>query len=146
MHGIGVYFPDRPAGRAIHCGNIPAGIDSLGHVGVKGYFTRHRQIALGAIFLDAPGILGIYIKFIDADGYFNLKLFRRLYDSFPMSLSPETDGSVTINTMSTPRKEAMTGQPMPGDPSIMANGTEPAAFFISSFTALTSKPEFPLPF
>ena len=62
-----------------------------------------------------------------------------------MSLMPETDGSATIRTISTPLSEAMTGQPIPGDPSIIAKGAAGAADFICFFTSVTNIPEVPLP-
>src|SRR5690554_1574991 len=62
-----------------------------------------------------------------------------------MSLIPDMDGSATINTISTPLKDAITGQPIPGEPSIMANSTSAAADFICFFTSVTNIPEVPLP-
>jgi hypothetical protein len=38
-----------------------------------------------------------------------------------ISLIPDMDGSATIKTISTPLSEAITGQPMPGEPSIIAS-------------------------
>jgi len=62
------------------------------------------------------------------------------------SLIPEREGSVTIKTRSMPDMDAMTGQPMPGDPSIMAMVSSGlAAFFIRFFTSVTNSPELPLP-
>src|SRR5690554_3837640 len=62
-----------------------------------------------------------------------------------MSLIPDMDGSATINTISTPLKDAITGQPIPGDPSIIANSTSADADFICFFTSVTNIPEVPLP-
>ena len=62
------------------------------------------------------------------------------------SLRPDTEGSVTSKTMSTPLKEAITGQPIPGEPSIMASLVALAAdAFIAPLTSLTKSPELPLP-
>ncbi len=62
-----------------------------------------------------------------------------------ISLIPDMEGSATIKTISTPLKDAITGQPIPGDPSIMASSTSAATDFICFFTSVTSIPEVPLP-
>ena len=55
------------------------------------------------------------------------------------------EGSATIRTKSTPLMEAITGQPIPGEPSIIASGTAFVWFFKLFFTSVTNKPEVPLP-
>src|SRR5574344_2992632 len=63
-----------------------------------------------------------------------------------ISLIPEIDGSATIKTLFTPLREAMTAQPMPGEPSMMASLVSGlATVFICFLTSVTSFPEVPLP-
>lgn len=62
-----------------------------------------------------------------------------------MSLMPDREGSATTSTVCTPVIEAITGHPIPGDPSIMAKGAFPAAFFICFLTSVTRSPVVPLP-
>ena len=62
-----------------------------------------------------------------------------------MSLIPDKDGSAIISTMSTPLREAITGQPIPGEPSIMARSASMTTDIICFLTSVTSRPEVPLP-
>src|SRR5574344_743433 len=61
------------------------------------------------------------------------------------SLMPDMDGSATIKTISTPLSDAITGQPMPGEPSIIARLALTISDFICFLTSVTSIPEVPLP-
>ncbi len=59
---------------------------------------------------------------------------------------PDWLGSATISTRSMPLTEAITGQPMPGEPSMMARSVSAGAFFsMVIFTSVTSLPELPRP-
>ena len=47
--------------------------------------------------------------------------FVAVSSTLSISLIPDTEGSATTSTISTPVMEAITGQPIPGEPSITAN-------------------------
>ena len=62
------------------------------------------------------------------------------------SLSPDSEGSATSRAAWAPLRVAITGQPMPGEPSMTAKPVySPAACSRRFFTWLTSSPEVPLP-
>jgi hypothetical protein len=62
-----------------------------------------------------------------------------------ISLIPEIEGSATTRTISTPVMDAITGHPIPGEPSIIARSAATLLSLICLFTSVTSRPELPLP-
>ncbi len=58
---------------------------------------------------------------------------------------PDMEGSATISAISTPLSDAITGQPMPGEPSIIAISVSGAFSFMRFLTSVTSRPDVPLP-
>ncbi len=67
------------------------------------------------IFLNF-GVFGIFVSYLLT--HTAIKTPNRFDVSIILSISliPETEGSATINTMSTPDIEAITGLPIPGRP------------------------------
>ncbi|MPN24646.1 hypothetical protein SDC9_172048 [bioreactor metagenome] len=70
--------------------------------------------------------------------------FAAVFIMRSISLIPDMEGSATIKTISTPLSDAMTGQPIPGEPSMMAMSLL-ACSVNWRLTAVTSLPEAPLP-
>ena len=111
---------------------------------IIGNHACKRNILFFAELLYIPRMFRTYIPFIDTDCQTCLKGSGGFTSRFK-SLIPDWLGSATISTRSIPLTDAITGHPMPGDPSIMASSVSGACFSMAIFTSVTSFPEFPRP-
>ncbi len=64
------------------------------------------------------GIILIEVVLIDAHQYLNTKIMTNTKDSFQV-MYPRQVGSVTNSAKLAPDRDAITGQPIPGGPSLI---------------------------